>query len=175
MSKVIATGAILGSQYYVKQAEALVEKAVPDPVLRKKVIEQVLKLLEQDIAKRVEEVTVPLKREKKTLQNEAKRTDSVLSNMVEGVVVVDDQGKILMMNPAAEQIYGQTLAQTAGRDISEKPNEQFVVTMAAELSAPSDREIGTGVKLQGDADTQRTLRASIFRWVATSPAEAGQD
>ncbi len=139
---------------------ALVEKAVPDPVLRKKVIEQVLKLLESDIAKRVEEVTVPLKREKQTLQNEAKRTDTVLSNMVEGVVVVDDQGKILMMNPAAEQIYGQTLAQAAGKSITDKPSEQFIVTMASELTAPADRDIGTEVKLQGDADTQRTLRAS---------------
>lgn len=139
---------------------ALVEKAVPDPVLRKKVIEQVMKLLEQDIAKRVEEVTVPLKREKKTLENEAKRTDSVLSNMVEGVVVVDDQGKILMMNPAAEQIYGQTLAQSAGKPIGDKPSEQFIVTMANELTTPADRDIAGDVKLQGAADTQRTLRAS---------------
>jgi PAS domain S-box-containing protein len=139
---------------------ALVEKAVPDPVLRKKVIDQVMKLLESDIAKRVEEVTVPLKREKKTLQNEAKRTDSVISNMVEGVVVVDDQGKILMMNPAAEQIYGQTLAQSAGKAITDKPNEQFVVTLASELTTPADRDIAGDVKLQGDADTQRTLRAS---------------
>jgi PAS domain S-box-containing protein len=138
----------------------LVAKAVPDPVLRKKVIEQVMKLLETDIAKRVEEVTVPLKREKKTLQNEAKRTDSVLSNMVEGVVVVDDQGKILMMNPAAEQIYGQTLAQSAGKSINDKPSEQFIVTMASDLTSPADRDIGTEVKLQGAADTQRTLRAS---------------
>lgn len=139
---------------------ALVAKAVPDPVLRKQVIEQVMKLLEVDIAKRVDEVTVPLKREKKTLQNEAKRTDSVLSNMVEGVVVVDDQGKILMMNPAAEQIYGQTLAQSAGKSITDKPSEQFIVTMASDLSTPADRDIGVEVKLQGAADTQRTLRAS---------------
>lgn len=138
----------------------LVARAVPDPVLRKKVIEQVMKLLEADIAKRVEEVTVPLKREKKTLENEAKRTDSVLSNMVEGVVVVDDQGKILMMNPAAEQIYGQTLAQSAGKAISDKSNEQYIVTMAGELTTPADRDIAADVKLQGDADTQRTLRAS---------------
>lgn len=139
---------------------ALVAKAVPDPVLRKKVIEQVMKLLEEDIAKRVDEVTVPLKREKKTLENEAKRTDSVLSNMVEGVVVVDDQGKILMMNPAAEQIYGQTLAQSAGKALADKPNEQYIVTMAGELTTPADRDIAADVKLQGDADTQRTLRAS---------------
>ena len=139
---------------------ALVEKAVPDPVLRKKVIDQVMKLLEQDIAKRVEEVTIPLKREKKTLENEAKRTDSVLGSMVEGVVVVDEQGKILMMNPAAEQIYGQTLAQSAGKPITDKPSEQFIVTMANELSTPADRDIAADVKLQGAADTQRTLRAS---------------
>ncbi len=138
----------------------LVAKAVPDPVLRKKVIEQVMKLLEADIAKRVEEVTIPLKREKKTLENEAKRTDSVLGSMVEGVVVVDDQGKILMMNPAAEQIYGQTLAQSAGKPITDKPGEQFVVTMSNELSTPADRDIASDVKLQGAADTQRTLRAS---------------
>ena len=30
MSKAIATGAILGSHYYVKQAEALVEKAISE-------------------------------------------------------------------------------------------------------------------------------------------------
>ncbi|MGE5808050.1 MAG: CO dehydrogenase/CO-methylating acetyl-CoA synthase complex subunit beta, partial [Nitrospirota bacterium] len=30
MSKIIATGAILGSHYYVKQAEALVEKALSE-------------------------------------------------------------------------------------------------------------------------------------------------
>ncbi|UPT73656.1 MAG: ATP-binding protein [Elusimicrobiota bacterium] len=139
---------------------ALVEKAVPDPVLRKKVIDQVLKLLEQDIAKRVEEVTVPLRRETKTLKNEAKRTDSVLNNMVEGVVVVDDQGKILMMNPAAEQIYGQTLAESAGKPITDKAGEQFVVTMSSELQAGADKEITGEVKTAGVADTQRTLRAS---------------
>lgn len=138
----------------------LVAKAVPDPVLRKKVIDKVMKLLEQDIAKRVEEVTLPLKRDKKSLENERARTDSVISNMVEGVVVVDEQGKILMMNPAAEQIYGQTLAQSAGKDITEKPSEQFIVTLASELETPADRDIAVGVKLQGAADTQRTLRAS---------------
>ncbi len=30
MSKLIASGAILGSHYYVKQAEALVEKAISE-------------------------------------------------------------------------------------------------------------------------------------------------
>ncbi|MEK7388092.1 MAG: ATP-binding protein [Elusimicrobiota bacterium] len=139
---------------------ALVEKAVPDPLLRQQVIRQVMALLEQDVAKRVDEVTTPLKKEKKVLQNEQVRTDRVLGSLVEGVVVVDDQGKILMMNPAAEQIYGASLAQSAGKAITEKESEQFVVTLAAELNTPSDRDVSLAVNTQGVAETQRTLRAS---------------
>ena len=139
---------------------ALVEKAVPDPILREKVLKQVLSLLEQDIARRVEEVTLPLKREKTVVENTQARTESVISNMVEGVVVVDEQGKILMMNPAAEQVYGATLAQAAGKPITEKTGEQFVVTMAQELKTPNDRKVSVDVKSQGVDDTKRTLRAS---------------
>jgi PAS domain S-box-containing protein len=139
---------------------ALVEKAVPDPILRAQVISQVMKLLESDIAKRVDEVTLPLKREKKAVENDAARSTSVITNMVEGVVVVDDQGKILMMNPAAEQIYGDTLAQSAGKAITEKASDQFVVTMASDLATTGDRDIDSTVKSSGAEDTKKTLRAS---------------
>jgi PAS domain-containing protein len=139
---------------------ALVEKAVPDPLLREKVIAQVMKLLEVDIAKRVEEVTLPLKKEKKIVENESIRTTSVIQNLVEGVVVVDDQGKILMMNPAAEQIYGESLVKTAGKGIIENPGDQFVVTLAADLQTPNDRDINPAVSVRGAEDTKKTLRAS---------------
>lgn len=139
---------------------ALVAKAVPDPVLRQKVLQQVMKLLEQDIAKRVEEVTTPLKRDKQGLENERARTESVLSGAVEGVVVVDEQGKILMMNPAAEQVYGASLAQAAGKPITDKASDQLVVTLASEIETPVDRGIKTEIKVQGADDAKRTLRAS---------------
>ena len=150
--------------------QALVEKSVPDPVLRAKVIAQVMKLLEVDIAKRVDEVTMPLRREKKTVENESARTTSVIQNMVEGVVVVDDQGKILMMNPAAESIYGETLAATAGKGITEKASDQFVVTMASNLQSSSDVDVKPDVKTAGAEDVKRTLRASS----AVVQTEAGK-
>ncbi|MEK7382968.1 MAG: ATP-binding protein [Elusimicrobiota bacterium] len=149
---------------------ALVAQAVPDPVLRAKVMAQVMKLLEADIAKRVEEVMLPLKREKKTVENEAVRTTNVISNMVEGVVVVDDQGKILMMNPAAEQIYGSALSQTAGKGLAEKVSDQFIVTMASEISTPNDRDVSREVKVSGADETRRTLKASS----AVVQTEAGK-
>jgi PAS domain S-box-containing protein len=149
---------------------ALVERSVPDPVLRAKVIAQVLKLLEADIAKRVEEVTLPLRREKKLVENEAARTTGVLQNMVEGVVVVDDQGKILMMNPAAESIYGETLAKTAGKPITEKASDQFVVTMATNLKSSGDADVKPEVKTAGADDVKKTLKASS----AVVQTEAGK-
>jgi len=139
---------------------ALVEKSVPDPALREKVIARVMQLLQQDIQRRVEEVLTPLKQEKQSAQNEAARSASVIENMVEGVVVVDEHGKILMMNPAAEQIFGETLAQAAGKAITGKASDEFVVTLAAEINTPVDRDIVQDVKTQGAEDTQRTLRAS---------------
>ena len=149
---------------------ALVEKSVPDPVLRAKVIAQVMKLLESDIAKRVEEVTLPLRREKKAVENESARTTGVIQSMVDGVVVVDEQGKILMMNPAAEQIYGATLAATAGKGIAEKSSDEFVVTMATNLQSSGDVDIKPDVKTAGADDVKKTLRASS----AVVQTEAGK-
>src|SRR5439155_20131309 len=97
-----------------KAIEVLVDRAVPDRARRVEVLAKVIELLKSDIEKRVEQVTRALRTEKTVIENEQARTTGVLTNMVEGVGVVDDKGKILMMNPAAEQIYGTTLAQSAG-------------------------------------------------------------
>jgi len=138
----------------------LVSKAVPDPALQAQVVERVLQLVQADVQRRVLEVTRSIRQEKNVLQNEQVRTHTVIGNMVEGVVVVDEQGKILMMNPAAEQIYGTSLAQAAGKSIVEKGGEEHMITLAEELTSPGDREIKTDVRVQAADDTRRTLRAA---------------
>ena len=140
--------------------QALVNKAVPDPALRAKVIARVMQLVQADIQRLVQEVTRTIRQEKNVLQNEQVRTQAVIANMVEGVVVVDDQGKILMMNPAAEQIYGTTLAQAAGKPLAEKAGEEHMVSLAAELAAPGDREINKEVQTAAAEETRRTLRSA---------------
>ena len=119
-----------------------------------------MRLVQADIQLRVQEVTMTIRQEKNILHNEQVRTQTVIGTMVEGVVVVDDQGKILMMNPAAEQIYGMTLAQAAGKSLVEKGGEDHMITLAAELTTSGDREIKTGVRVQAADDIRRTLRAA---------------
>ena len=140
--------------------EALVERAVPDPSARAAIIERVMKLVAEDIARRVNEATLELVAEKTVIRNEAIRTEAVIGDMAEGVVVVDEKGKILMMNPAAEEVYGVTLAQAAGKHLTERAGEEHVVTLASGMALPGDREVKPEIESRGAADTRRTLRAS---------------
>jgi PAS domain S-box-containing protein len=155
-----AAGLNLEGQTLEGAIQSLVGRAVPEAGQRGPVVERVMQLVQNDIQRRVAEVTKTLRREKNVLQNEQVRTQAVIGQMVEGVVVVDEQGKILMMNPAAEQIYGTTLAQAAGKPLADKAGEEHMVTLAAELTAPADREISQDVATIAAEDTRRTLRSA---------------
>jgi PAS domain S-box-containing protein len=140
--------------------QALIGTAITDPKAQRKAYEKVNQLLQEDIQKRIDEVVTPLKVEKTMVANEAARAQSVVQNMVEGVVMVDEQGKILMMNPAAEQVYGASLAQMAGQHIAAKAGEEHLVTLANELTTPGDRTISPEVAVTGEGDTKKTIKAA---------------
>jgi PAS domain S-box-containing protein len=140
--------------------QALIGNALSDPKAQRKALEKVTQLVQQDIQRRVDEVVKPLQQERNVLANDQARTNTVLSNMVEGVVVVDEAGKILMMNPVAEQIYGTTLAQAAGTHLIEKAGQEHVVTLAAEIATPVDRDINKDVKVSGGEEVKNTLKSA---------------
>ncbi len=139
---------------------ALVKMAVKDPVEQKKLMDAVLKRVREDLEKKVSEATQELTYAKQTLANEQVRTQGVMESMATGVVVVDDQGKVLMMNPEAEELFGKGLSEMAGTPLQESSSATKMVLMSKELSVPKDREIEGTVETAADADTQRTLRAS---------------
>src|SRR6185369_10151752 len=140
--------------------QALIGSALSDPKTQRKAYDKVTRLVQDDIQRRVDEVVRPLQQERDLLANEQARTQSVISNMVEGVVVVDDAGKILMMNPTAEQIYGTTLAQAAGTHLIENTGEEHIVTLASEIATPADRPINADVKVAGGDDVKKTLKSA---------------
>jgi PAS domain S-box-containing protein len=140
--------------------QAMIGTAISDPKQQRKAYERVTKLLEEDIQKRIDEIVKPLQAEKTQVANESVRAQGVLQNMVEGVVMVDEQGKILMMNPAAEQVYGASLAQLAGQHLAAKTGEEHLVTLAAEIATPRDRAISPEMAVTGDEETKRTIKAA---------------
>ncbi|PCI40395.1 MAG: hypothetical protein COB53_01325 [Elusimicrobia bacterium] len=140
--------------------QALVKMAVPDPAQQKKLMEAVMARVREDLEKQVNEATKELTFQKQTLENEQARTQGVMEGMATGVVVVDDQGQVLMMNPEAEELFGKNLSEMAGTPLQASASDTRMVLMSNDLALPKDRAIESSVQSVSDADTQRTLRAS---------------
>jgi PAS domain S-box-containing protein len=56
----------------------------------------------------------------KALRESEERFRSAMNNIAEGLVMLDAQGRITYMNPAAETLFGWTSAELLGKDIHEK-------------------------------------------------------
>jgi two-component system phosphate regulon sensor histidine kinase PhoR len=138
----------------------LIGKVEPDPNEQEKIFKHAFGLIKSEIESTVKKVTEEFSREKTRLTNERERTEGVINTMADGVVVVDDHGNVLMMNPAAEAIYGVTLGESLGKPLLEGIRQEQMVTLAKDISMPTDRPMVKEVDIHAAAETQRTIRAS---------------
>ncbi len=101
-----------------------------------------------------------VEREKKRLVDEKERVDTIIRNLAEGVVVVDNTGKVLLMNPAAEKLLGVEHGKGTGEDIRESLRQEHLLALA---KGPLRRgeETGKQIELRSlNTDTQKVLQAS---------------
>ncbi|MBI3548597.1 MAG: PAS domain S-box protein [Elusimicrobia bacterium] len=140
--------------------DALVKEAVKDPKDQAAVYDTVLQQLQADLEQKIKKATESLRKEKTKVENEQVRTTTVLSNMAEGVVVVDDHGNILMMNPAAEELYGVKLVDVAGKPLSDRVKEEHLMTLATEMGEVKEVPSESKVDVLSTDDTRRTVRGS---------------
>ncbi|MCG3205139.1 MAG: Adaptive-response sensory-kinase SasA [Elusimicrobia bacterium] len=138
----------------------LIEKSVLDPADRGRLLSRALDLVKDQIDRAVEKVVVEFNQEKTRLTNEQIRTESVIGETAEGVVVVDETGKVLLMNSAAESIYGVKLGESVGRPLWEGIREEQMVALAKDLTVPTDRPLTREVQVLGSQEAKKTLRAS---------------
>jgi two-component system phosphate regulon sensor histidine kinase PhoR len=64
-------------------------------------------------------MTEQLRSQLDALRGEREKLSAVLSRMSDGVAILDDQGRVTMLNPAAEHIFGQCEAQVLGHSAAE--------------------------------------------------------
>jgi len=149
-------------------AKALIEKAVPDPKERERIYRILFELIEKDIQNRLSEVVKKNEWEKAVLTGEQNRAQNVIQNMMDGAIVVDDQGKVLMMNPAAEAIYGLNLADAAGLPLAIQTGTDKVIALSAQIGtiesnfdqAVTATVVNAPVVISGEEKTARDLRAT---------------
>ena len=139
------------------------------PKLTKRQLEKQLALLKEENALlkgKMQDFQESLKREvlkanETLLQENAKikkekhRINSVLRHVAEGLVIVDKEGKVLLLNPAAEDLLGVNKENKIGTHILEGLRDEQMVTMS------SDRQSEIEIELASPNEaTKKTIRAS---------------
>ncbi|HAH08239.1 MAG TPA: hypothetical protein DCM05_17225 [Elusimicrobia bacterium] len=139
--------------------KGLVEGAVSDPQEQARIYGQAVKTVKQALEQRVAEQTRLLKEESQRILAERQRTEQVLDALGEGKVVVDSEGRVLMMDPAAEKIVGKRLADLAGKPIQDSINsgEQMISLSLGSGSDSADAK----VDVMGIDEVTEAFRSSM--------------
>jgi len=88
---------------------------------------------------------------------EKKKTEAVIRSVAEGLVVVDSEGKVIMMNPAAERLLGASGNDKIGKSLLDNLKEEHLLSLARGSRDAEDREIELVSKRD---ETKKVLRAS---------------
>ncbi|MDE2039483.1 MAG: PAS domain-containing protein [Elusimicrobia bacterium] len=142
--------------------KSIVERAVVDPQERARIYAEAVRHIETALAQHVSQATHKLLLEKQGVVNERLRTENVLATVTEGKMVVDQEGRILMMDQAAEDLIGRPFSDVAGKNILEKlhGDDQFVA-LAKDLVIPENRPISDEVRTSGGVQTLSAFRQSM--------------
>jgi len=89
--------------------------------------------------------------------NAKKETEAIIRSVAEGVVVVNAEGKVIMMNPAAETLLGVSSKEKIGKSLLEGLKEEQMVSLAKNSPNKGSREIEL---VSSQDETKKVLRAS---------------
>lgn len=149
----------ISGQTFESALATVVSRVTSDPAEQRRVIELLESKFREAVEAGVTRALEEVRREKKKIENDMARTESVMTSIADGVVVVDKEGKILMMNPQAEAISGKPLAELSGKkivDLSQIENQ--VVSLAKEIKSENRADISKEVVKAGPADLAETVK-----------------
>ena len=98
-----------------------------------------------------------VKREYKKVETEKKNTEAVVKSIAEGLVVVNQKGEVLLMNPAAEKILGTPSDKKMGRPIQEGLGTEHLVSMSREMDSSGEKVVEYTSK---DENVKKVIRSS---------------
>ena len=82
-----------------------------------------------------------VKREYKKVEIEKKNTEAVVKSIAEGLVVVNQKGEVLLMNPAAEKLLGVQNEKKIGKPIVEGLGSEHLVSMSRQMDGSSGEKV----------------------------------
>ncbi|MBI5873072.1 MAG: PAS domain S-box protein [Candidatus Omnitrophica bacterium] len=136
-----------------------------DVAISKKKLARLMKISERfddEVSRRVRSATEELSKTNRRLSIEKERSDEVMRHLADGLVVVDKEGKVIMMNPAAEKLLGRETKEAVGRSLVEGLKEEHLLAVAkGPLDDKDETRITKEIEVNSKDDTtKRILRAS---------------
>ncbi len=120
--------------------------------------QEISKKYESIIEKTVKEEEIVWNKYNRTL-TEKRQTDAVIRSVAEGLLVVDAQGKVVMMNPAAERLLGVSRKDKIGKSVDDSLKDEQLVSLVKDSKDKDgkDKEIEL---FSQNKETSKTIRAS---------------
>ncbi len=96
-------------------------------------------------------------RDYKRVDAEKKNTEAVVKSIAEGLVVVNQKGEVLLMNPAAERLLGVTGEKKIGQSITDNVGSEYMVSLTREVEGTGEKVVEYTSK---DENVKKTIRQS---------------
>lgn len=139
----------------------VIARSTADPEEQRRIMDILAAKLRKEIEESVNKALVGIRGEKKRVENDMVRAETVMTSMADGVVVVDRNGNILMMNPQAEAISGKPLSELSGKKIMDLSQlESQVVSLAREIKSDDKTDISKELEKGGPAALAETVKKS---------------
>jgi len=91
------------------------------------------------------------------LGKEKKQTEAVVRSLADGLIIVNEKGETLLMNPAAEKLLGVSAEETVGKSLLNQQKEEQVISLMDFTGTGEDREIQVN---SPNDQTKKIVRAS---------------
>jgi PAS domain S-box-containing protein len=110
---------------------------------------------------RLEQEVRGLREELRRTAAKRERVENIIRSVAEGLVVLDGEGKIQTLNPAAEKLLGLTQGQAIGVPIAESLKTEHVAALTKGPLLDNGAEVGKEIEVKSiDDETRKILQAS---------------
>ena len=103
-----------------------------------------------------EQAVIAINKKYNQVSVEKQQTESIVRSIAEGLVLVNEKGEVILMNPAAEKLLGVKKEDKIGKPILEGLKDEQLITLAKESQA-GEKEIVVNSK---NLDTKKILKSS---------------
>ena len=115
----------------------------------------------RQLNERYEQEIKGLRGELQRARGHKERLENVIGSLAEGLVVVDNDGKIQMLNPAAEKLLGMKQGQGLGAPIGQSLKAEHIVALTKGPLLEDANEVTKDVEVRSiDDETRKILQAS---------------